>query len=885
MQPQEMNSRSNVSESGHPGSRRAAGNLPLSFGAQLRGDMQFYRLLKLGVITGEFALIVAAIRITNIETEAFELVTMVALGGFLVHHFFPAAWRLNFFAALSVATVPLVFGWENGAWLLGMGALLIALCHLPISFGARIALILLVTIAMAAARKQVLPWVSPHIPAAIWPILAAMFMFRLIAYLYDLKHGAGPFSVGRAASYFFMLPNVCFPLFPVIDYKTLLRSSYNADSLLLYQTGLKWMIRGLLHLALYKLVYFVGVIEPSEATNGMDAARYMIATYLLYLKISGLFHLIVGILHMYGFGLAETHHLYFFSSSFTDFWRRINIYWKDFIQKVVFNPVHFSLRGRLGETGALSAATLIAFSATWFFHSYQWFWIRGDFPIVWSDLVFWFGLGIVVLINVLMESKKGRRRSLSEAAWTLRDSALHGLKIAGTFTAICVLWTIWSTPEVVELEFIWQALLKSRPVDLAILLGVPAGVGLLGAMIGKRKRDASGASAASDDSPWAFWRQASFVSLVAIVFIAVALKPNVLVPVSPDLAMLVKDMRERRLNTADSKKLQRGYYEDLGDVTRFNNELWIMYGGRPKDWNESPQSRERPDGIAVEFTPSTVEVFKGALRTINSHGLRDREYTLLPEPDTFRIALVGASHDMGAGVKDDETYENLVEDRLNRELGPLTGKKFEILNFSHGGYAPTQKLAVIEQRVFQFKPDLILYVAHSHELEWMFKTLEHLVKYKILDQFPFMANAMSRAGIKIGDGESLPAKIVLESKLAPLSEETFRLLLERFRDQALSRRIRPAVALLEIPDDSQSRARIFDKLLTISQSAGVSVLDMQGSFSSVKNRNSLWIAPWDSHTNAAGHRLLADRLYTLLTKEGLVPHAAAPTPADSSGVR
>lgn len=849
-----------------------------SYKDQLRADLEVGRLLRLGVISVEFALIVAAIRLTNIESGAFELILSVALGGFLAHHFLPESWRLNFFAALSVASVPLVFGWENGAWLLCMGGLLIALCHLPISFWSRITLILLAAVAMAAARKQILPWVSPYIPTVIWPIFGAMFMFRLIAYLYDLKHRAGPFSVGRASAYFFMLPNVCFPLFPVIDYKALYRSAYNADSLQLYQTGVKWMLRGLMHLALYKIIYFKGVVEPSEAVNGIDAARYMISTYLLYLKISGLFHLIVGILHMYGFGLAETHHLYLFSSSFTDFWRRINIYWKDFIQKLVFYPVHFALRGKLSETGGLAAATLIAFAATWFFHSYQWFWIRGDFPVVWSDLVFWFGLSFVVLVNVLLESQKGRRRSLSKQAWTLRDSAVQVLKIAGTFSAICALWTIWSTPELVELEFVGRALLNSSPIDLAVLFGVPIGVGLLGTIAGKRNRDVSGAGDSPSEPGKAFWRQASLVSLVAIAFIVVALRPSVLVPLSPDLAMLVKDMRENLLNTADIKKLQRGYYEDLGDATRFNNELWAMYSRRPKDWDLSPQSRDRTDGIGADFIPSTAQVFKGAMRTINSHGFRDHEYTLAPGPATFRIGLVGSSHDMGAGVKDEETYENLVEDRLNKELGPRTGKKFEILNFSHGGYAPTQKLSVIEQRIFQFQPDVVLYAAHSQELEWMFKNVPHLAKNQILDQFPFMMNAMDRAGVKVDAGGALPVKIVLESKLAPFGEDAFRSVLERFRAQALSRGIRPAVVLIEIPDDSTPQSKTLDKLLAIGQSAKLPVLDLRGSFAEVKDRKSLRIADWDSHTNAVGHRLLANRLYSLLLKEGLVPTGASSSP-------
>ena len=852
------------------GPRQTPGEPPRSYMDQLRADLRFGRLLRLGVIAAEFALIVAAIRLLNIESNAFELILTLALGGFLVHHFLPAAWRQTFFAALSVAGVLMVFGWGDGAWLLGMGGLLIALCHLPLSLRMRIALVLLVAGAMAAARTERLPWVSPYIPTTIWPILGSMFMFRLMVYLYDLKHRAAPFSVARALSYFFMLPNVCFPLFPIVDYKNFQRSAYNDDALHVYQTGARWMFRGLVHLALYKIVYFKAVIDPAEAVNGLDAAQYMITSYLLYLKISGLYHLIVGLLHMYGFNLPPTHHLYLLSSSFTDLWRRINIYWKDFIQKLVFNPAYFRLR-KLGETRAMAGATMIAAVVTWFLHAYQWFWIRGEFPIVLVDVLFWAALGVFLTLNVILESRKGRLRSLEKPARTFREDAVLCLKTAGTFATITVLWTVWNTPKLEELGLLWQALLNSGPLDLAVLLGIPIGLGVIRVVVGDRRELWFRAGTSTDAAAKAFWPQAAIVSVIAVGLIVVALRPVFLVPLSPTLATLVRDVREGHLNPADLKKLQRGYYEDLGDVTRFNKELSIMYGGRPRDWNESPQTRERNDGIGLEFIPSTAQVFKGALRTINGQGLRDREYTLERGPDTFRIALVGASHDMGAGVKDGETYENLVEDRLNRELGPRTGKKFEILNFSHGGYSPTQKLSVIEQRTFQFQPDVILYVASSQEFEWTFYSLPHLVKNQLLDQFPYIKSAMERAGIKAEATKPLPERIVLESKLAPFAEDALRTILERFRDGASSRGIRPAFVLLEIPDDSPSRAKSFDRVVALGQSAKLPVLDLQGSFAGVKKRKSLWIAPWDSHTNAEGHRLLADRLYSVLLKQALVP--------------
>jgi len=87
---------------------------------------------------------------------------------------------------------------------------------------------------------------------------------------------------------------------------------------------------------------------------------------------------------MFGFNLPETHHLYYLATSFTDVWRRINIYWKDFVMKLFFYPMHFKLR-RMGSLWALSLATLVTFLATWLLHSWQWFWIRGRPLFNWQD--------------------------------------------------------------------------------------------------------------------------------------------------------------------------------------------------------------------------------------------------------------------------------------------------------------------------------------------------------------------------------------------------------------------------------------------------------------------------------------------------------------------
>ena len=62
-----------------------------------------------------------------------------------------------------------------------------------------------------------------------WPVLGAIFMFRMIIYLYDVKHQTGPVRLKDYLSYFFLLPNYYFLLFPVVDFQTFRRSYFQRE--------------------------------------------------------------------------------------------------------------------------------------------------------------------------------------------------------------------------------------------------------------------------------------------------------------------------------------------------------------------------------------------------------------------------------------------------------------------------------------------------------------------------------------------------------------------------------------------------------------------------------------------------------------------------------
>jgi D-alanyl-lipoteichoic acid acyltransferase DltB (MBOAT superfamily) len=293
--------------------------------------------------------------------------------------------------------------------------------------------------ALAAMRVDWIPapWLN-----VIWPVLASMFMFRLIIYIYDLKNGKATPTFTSTLSYFFLLPNVVFPFFPVVDYSTFRRTYYNDDQFQIYQKGLQWMLRGVIHLILYRYINNYLMISPENVTNTTELVRYLISNFALYLRISGQFHFIIGLLLLFGFNLPETNHLYFLASSFTDLWRRINIYWKDFMMKLFFYPTYFRIR-HWGTTASLLLATAFVFFITWFLHAYQWFWLRGTFLLSSQDILFWSILALLVVVNTLYENRRGRKRTLGQASLSVRNHYL-ALRMAGTFTVMAVLWPLTS---------------------------------------------------------------------------------------------------------------------------------------------------------------------------------------------------------------------------------------------------------------------------------------------------------------------------------------------------------------------------------------------------------------------------------------------------------
>jgi hypothetical protein len=410
----------------------------------------------------QLGLLLALFQRFQIEGRAFVTLVTLALAALPAHYVCPYRWKKHIFLAASILGLFLVFGAEVASVVLGLAAGLIGICFVPVSWRARAIALGLLGAALAAARA--LAPATP-VPALVWPVLATMFMFRILIYLYELKHARAPETLIDTAGYFFLLPNFCFMHFPVVDYRTLQRGYFADDVHAIQRRGLQMMFRGTLHLLGYRLIYHELLISPQEVQGAWSLAGYVLCNYLLYLRVSGQFHLACGMLHLFGYQLPETHHHYLLATGFTDYWRRINIYWKDFMVRLFFNPAVFRLRRR-PQPVALIAATAVVFAATWALHAYQSFWLRGHWGFSAPDGLFWGLLGVLVLVNVQLDLRRSQRRggtrSRGRAAegptWRARlgAAAVRGLKTAGTLTTIALLWSLWSSPSLAA----WLGLMR-----------------------------------------------------------------------------------------------------------------------------------------------------------------------------------------------------------------------------------------------------------------------------------------------------------------------------------------------------------------------------------------------------------------------------------------
>lgn len=784
--------------------------------------------------------------------------------GFAVHAQLPPRLRQPWFLAISLACLVLVLGVAHAALVCVLGAIVLAIATANLPW--RLQLLLL---GMAAAGIM---GFRSSLPLPAWATFGSIFMFRLVSFLYCIHHERTPAGGLMAWSYFFLPPNAFFLLFPVVDYTTYRQSYYSSDRRRIYQSGVHWIAVGVAELLIYRLIKNELLPDPLEIRTLRSLAAFLALNYGLYVYVSGTFHIICGILHLFGFDLPRTHDNYFLASSFTDIWRRINIYWKDFLMKVFFLPAFYALRSR-GARLAIALAVLWVFIWTWLAHAWQQFWLLGLFPLRLNEGVLWGVAGMAVAMNSILDYRPRRRRDA--APHPFANGAIQGFKVAIVFSCVSIFWSHWTHPEVSQLmvaAIVDRIRSRGSPVwltisgiDVAALTAFVVLAMLIGGLWSFFTANGSRRSQSLRDRFSGITHPSFDLSVgrhVAPLVLMLLLSQLSTIPqLSGGFWRVVTGLQSERATRGEALAMVNGYYEQLSAGSAHAGPL--LQASHPAESREiyvfGEMTRRRDDVLEFDLIPGWTGSYGGAPLSINRWGMRDVDRSLEEPPGTFRIALVGSSVIMGAGVRDHETFAQLLETQLNAESG-RDDRRFEVLNFGMGQTSAIQRRALIQRRVAKFSPDVIIYFAHQDELDAPLQRMATAITGGTDLEDDCLARIIRDLQIPADSPE-----VLIFAKANEVLDRVLDCTYHAIADAARAARSRALFAYLPMPTTEPTTFEP-EKVLTLAKKAGLETADLSN-WQQGKSAEEVLVSLRDHHPNPLGHKLIAARVRELLQGE------------------
>lgn len=304
--------------------------------------------------------------------------------------------------------------------------------------------------------------------------------------------------------------------------------------------------------------------------------------------------------------------------------------------------------------------------------------------------------------------------------------------------------------------------------------------------------------------------------------------------------------------------------------------------------------RHPDDRVVYALRPGTRARYLGHEVRINALGMRDDEHPVRKPPGRFRILALGDSHLFGWGVGQDESFAQVLEQRLEA----LAPGRFEVLNAGVPGYNTVMEERIFALRAEELEPDLVLvhYVDNDMDLPnflsepadpWTLRRsyLADLVRRRVL----LLAGEQSLPrGLFVAGRDPQTGRYRLPEDRIP---EAYRPLQGWERMEEAYQRLAAGARARGIPfvllvTPADFRARLAGEVesahpphvreLAARRAAeGWLVVDPEErAVAWLRARGlatpTLWIRPDDSHMSAIYHRLAADEILQRLHHERLI---------------
>lgn len=773
------------------------------------------------------------------SNKGFDRAAVIIGIGFFLHSLISIRYKKIFFLLLTLFLEYYLLGFKIGT---GVTLLLLIFTGLTYIKKAIIRnyLVLIVTVICVLAYSKIIfiPFLKPVLLFA-----APLLMLRYIYFLYELNYFKNPPVFIDRLCYFYLLPNVCFPLFPVVDPKDYLSCYYTVPFTESLKNALVNCTKGIIHLLIYRLVYLYLSPSPYEIESFGDYLQFIFSSYSFIFRLSGLFFIAIGFLQLFGFKFPLVFDHFYFAQGFTDLWRRINLYWRTFMMRVFYYPLVFRLK-KFNTRIVLFYSTLVMFAVTWFLHSWQWYWIKGSFYLYPADMLFWGILGIVISFKAVYSFSSQVKNSIYHKLFS--NHFYIAAKIVFVFAVISFLWSLWTSSSLTEFRYLTGFAFQGTTTDYLLFFLVILFIMLIAGFI-----------------RYFHFRNNLFsiffkeISAYSGLFFCILLILSLQLAENSKYSEETRDFLNLHLNRKDKSMIERGYYEQLLNNDDKSIEL-VNIGSKLIKWDLDNKAYKKTNNeLLKEFIPGFKTYFKGDSLSTNSMGLRDKEYNEKKDSCTIRMAFLGGSYVMGSGVSNSSNFAAITEDQLNADK---KNNSIEILNYGAGGYHLIQCVYLCEHKIEGKDLDYLFYFVHSSDRMRCIDNFVTIIRKNVSITFPFLNEMITKTGINRN-----MCNLEIYNRLKPHADEIFEWGFRMIAEKCKKNGIKAVIVYLPTQANlRKDRDKLF--LLTMAKNNNFHLIDLDNVYEG-NNPEDIQLSSWDTHPNRQGHSLIAKKLLSAMKKD------------------
>src|SRR5246127_1865656 len=268
-----------------------------------------------------------------------------------------------------------------------------------------------------------------------------------------------------------------------------------------------------------------------------------------------------------------------------------------------------------------------------------------------------------------------------------------------------------------------------------------------------------------------------------------------------------------------------------------------------------------PD-LSFAHAPNRSAFLMGVPVSINSEGLRDREFSLEKPPDVYRVMMLGDSTTFGWGVRQEDTAAKFLERKLNADL-PTGYNRAEVMNTGVGNYDTVQEVTYYETIGWKYHLDLVVLVFFINDPEPV--PIEK--KGFLIDRSYLVAFATNRIDGVLRHTGARPDWKTYYASLYDDDRPGFQACKKALVSLANSTRSHNAKLLVAIlPELHQINGQSYpfraahQKIKDVMAAEDVPVLELIDGLKDHGPEENLWVTALDDHPNAKANNLISDQL-------------------------